>query len=126
MGRSWLFTELVLTKELPDGLAFIAGGVLDDGSNLLGMCHPGGQRLFRHGPLGREKEQRRSGTSNPELDQVWGIIIASVLRGEDEVKRLEALPAARRCRHCKGTSIIERKGQSPLTCPICKGTGERP
>lgn len=44
---AWLpgFPQIVLHSD--DETVFAAGGVLEDGSNLMGLCWPDGQRVYR-------------------------------------------------------------------------------
>jgi hypothetical protein len=89
LGRSWRFTEVLFTKELDDGLAALAGGVLDDGTNLHALVFPGGQRLARHAPPDWSLETRLSGTQRTEMDEMWGATLEALANGMAEAKRLE-------------------------------------
>lgn len=60
--RHWLpgHPSIVLTSD--DETMFAAGGVLDDGTNLMGLCWPGGQRAYRYSPdTGWALEERFDG-----------------------------------------------------------------
>lgn len=65
-GAGWLSAEGIGSVALPDGdRAWFAGGVLNDGTNLLGLVYPGGQRALR-APLAGGMEEVFDGR---DLDQ---------------------------------------------------------
>jgi hypothetical protein len=79
----WMLTEVLLVSKLRGGQeVFIAGGVLKDGSNLIGLTHPRGQRVARSSPVtGWSIEERFSGDQEAverDLGTVWSTVIRSV------------------------------------------------
>lgn len=80
-GRDWsLGPDVVLTSD--DEKAIAAGGVLDDGTNLMGLCWPGGQRVYRTSPdTDWAFEERFEGDAPPRIQDVWRIIIDCAVKG---------------------------------------------
>jgi hypothetical protein len=91
VGKKWGpgYPEILLTGD--EGRIFAAGGCLRDGTNLMGLCWPGGQRVYRTGPdTGWALEERfdEAGPAPERIVQVWRILIEATVNSAREVERL--------------------------------------
>lgn len=86
----WMHTEVisVVTKDDDGTRAYIAGGVLNDGTNLMGLAYPGGQRVMRAGPAtGWAIEEHFSGRPLREgpddgLLEMWKNVVEASVYGK--------------------------------------------
>jgi hypothetical protein len=104
LGKDWLpgFPQVVVTSEQDN--AIVAGGVLEDGTNLLGMCWPGGQRVLRASPdTGWAIEERFDGTPSERLITAWRIVVDCQIKGaRDAWAELGGRPGAAASRDDRG------------------------
>jgi hypothetical protein len=80
-GKPWGkgFPQIMLSHE--DGTIFAAGGALVDGSNLVGLCFPGGQRVYRMSPDTDWAIEERFEGDAPEVAQdVWRVLVDCAVR----------------------------------------------
>lgn len=89
-GKGWLIgPEIVAAHQLDDGAyGVIAGGVLSDGTNVLGMSFPRGQRLMRISPdTDWAIEERFDGeTPSAVLLEVWPKVVESMRLGMQDAR----------------------------------------
>lgn len=86
------FPELVkaLTYDrLPDERFFIAGGILKDGTNLIGLCWSSGrgQHVMRCGPPLWAVEERTDPKAHPATRKLWRMVVESMAAGRREAER---------------------------------------
>lgn len=89
----WALTELLVTRDVPGGKAFIVGGVLKDGTNLLAMAYPGGQRAMRCSPdTDWATEEHFTGRlvqdDETELREAWRITVEVWAQATRDMKAL--------------------------------------
>ena len=85
----FLFTQALLRYDAPGHEARCGGGVLEDGTNLIGVIYPGGQRLARMSPdTGWALEERFTGRALDERDEhdqkvaeMWTVTLDSMIAG---------------------------------------------
>lgn len=88
LGKTWELghPEVVLTADNETIIA--AAGVLVEGANLMGLCWPGGQRVYRiSGETGWAIEERFEGDAPKRVRDIWRVLIDSAV---EAVKRAEA------------------------------------
>jgi hypothetical protein len=90
-GKSWgpSYPQIILTGD--EGSIIAAGGVLQDGTNLLGLCWPGGQRVYRMSPDTGWALEERFDEAEPapeRVAEVWRILIEATVESAREVARL--------------------------------------
>ena len=83
--HKWLHTELVQAytyEEMPDEQFFVAGGVLTDGTNLIGLFwSSGGQHIARCGPPLWAVEERVDPTAHPATRKLWKHVVGAMIEG---------------------------------------------
>lgn len=97
----WLLHEVVATIDLPNGQghAIAAGGVLQDGTNLLGIVYPRGQRIMRAGPAtGWAIEEQFTGRPlragrDDSLLRAWALLIQSSIHGKKSAEAEVGMPS---------------------------------
>lgn len=96
--REWAsgFPAVVLHSD--DETMFAAGGVLEDGTNLMGLCWPGGQRVYRLSPdTGWALEERYQGDAPKSAARAWRILVEAAIKAgkdvEDEIGPFKGLTA---------------------------------
>jgi hypothetical protein len=87
MTAPWIFCTVVVTlrEQATNKRAWIAGGVLEDGTNVLAMLFEGGgHRAMRAGPVTRWGIEERLGTPDipKSLRGVWRQVIESSIKGQ--------------------------------------------
>lgn len=76
----WLHTEIFTALDLERGKAYVAGGVLDDGTTLVGLVYPGGQRVLRsflEGGIDEHFSGRPLTDADGVLVELWRSVVAS-------------------------------------------------
>lgn len=87
--HTWLRTDLVqsLRHEATGDLVFIAGGVLTDGTNLIGVCWPGGQHVATAGPrTGWSIEERVDPNAPKYMRRIWRQVVKSMVQAKRDAE----------------------------------------
>jgi hypothetical protein len=83
------FAAVLSTAALPDGNAVLMIGMLQDGTNLLGLSYPGGQRLLRsceaNGWALEERFAGRPRTDRP-IKRMWKVAVESIVQALAEAR----------------------------------------
>jgi len=87
----WMHTEALAQLDLDAGAAYMAGGVLHDGTNLIGLVYPGGQRVLRallEGGIDEHFSGRPLTEDDELLIETWRHAVASWVRAGRFVREL--------------------------------------
>jgi hypothetical protein len=88
--NKWLHSELVQTltyKDAPGETFFIAGGVLTDGTNVIGLCwSSGGQHIARCGPPLWAVEERIQPEAPAYTRKLWAGIVEALAEGRRDAE----------------------------------------
>jgi hypothetical protein len=80
--------HLMLTGTGQHEAVFAAGGCLTDGTNLVGLKWPEGQRVYRFGPdNGWALEERYEGTADETVEKVWTVLIQAMVEAVRKTKQ---------------------------------------
>jgi hypothetical protein len=90
LTSGWMLTQVLRVVEVEGGHAAVAGGVLKDGANLLGLAFPGGQCVLRSSPdTGWAIEERFSGRllmDDDPLRALWRIAVESQVNAGKQMR----------------------------------------
>jgi hypothetical protein len=86
--HSWLRTDLVstLVHKASGSQVFIAGGVLTDGTNLIGACFPGGQHIARTFPPDWVIEERIDPHGPKWMRPIWRRVIGALVQAKRDAE----------------------------------------
>jgi hypothetical protein len=73
--------EAVGMADMAGGRAYLLMALLSDGSNLMGLCYPGGEAALRVAPMSNTVEGHFTGakpSEDPTSERLWGIAVESM------------------------------------------------
>ncbi len=86
--------EILMTKDLSNGKAVLCGGILENGTNLMCLAYPEGQRMYRVSPdTGWAMEERfvgrppRRERDRKIVNEGWRIAVEASIQAGREIER---------------------------------------